>query len=241
MLEGLIQEGTIFESQQSSSEFGSNYISGQAYSDWVKKSLMYLQNTHPNHPQTESFKSKSSEDDIYAYRDMLAILKAFNSIPRPKDRIDAIAVLENIFKKFQRVSNQLRRRHDTRATLEIKDEYDVQDLLHSLLKLYFDDIRDEDWVPEYAGGKTRVDFLLKKEKIIIEVKKTRSTLKDKEIGNQLISDIAHYKAHPECEKIICFVYDPDIHIKNPNGLERDLNQLSEENGIETKTYIFPKD
>ncbi len=109
------------------------------------------------------------------------------------------------------------------------------------MKLHFEDIRDEDWVPEYAGGKTRVDFLLKTEKIIIEVKKTRDSLKDKEIGNQLISDIAHYKEHPDCEKIICFVYDPDCHIKNPRGLERDLNKLNDEHGVNAATYIFPKE
>ena len=56
---------------------------------------------------------------------------------------------------------------------EIKDEYDVQDLLNALLRLNFDDVRPEEYTPSYAGSSTRVDFLLKKEKIVIEVKKTR--------------------------------------------------------------------
>ena len=48
-------------------------------------------------------------------------------------------------------------------------------LLHNYTDfiLYFDDIRAEEWTPSYAGKCARVDFLLKNEKIVIEVKKTR--------------------------------------------------------------------
>ncbi|MEI6002257.1 hypothetical protein H3V53_35580 [Paraburkholderia bengalensis] len=35
------------------------------------------------------------------------------------------------------------------------DEYDVQDLLHGVLHLEFDDIRPEEWCPSYAGTGTR--------------------------------------------------------------------------------------
>ncbi len=241
MLKELIKEGAIFEGQKKHADMFGDYIAGQQFEDWKSKSLLFLENNFPNNSQTTTFKNISGKEEVYAYRQMLSILKAFDIVEKPKENIDANLILENIFRKFQRISNQLKRRHDSRDTIIIKDEYDVQDLLHALMKLYFEDIRDEDWVPEYAGGKTRVDFLLKTEKIIIEVKKTRSGLKDKEIGDQLISDIAHYKAHPDCEKIICFVYDPDCYIKNPSGLEKDLNKLSEQNGIKTQTYIYPKD
>lgn len=240
MLKELISQGAKFETQKEYTEFYGYYISGSLFEEWKSKSLMYLQNNFPNHPQTEIFKNISSQDELSAYHKMLSILKAFGSVDKSKENINADMVLENIFKKFQRVSTQLKQRYDSRDTIIISDEYDVQDLLNALMRLYFDDIRVEDWVPEYAGGKTRVDFLLKSEKIIIEVKKTRDNLRDKEIGNQLISDIAHYKAHPDCNKIICFVYDPDGLIRNPLGLERDLDNLSEINGVEVKTFIFPR-
>jgi REase_DpnII-MboI len=64
-------------------------------------------------------------------------------------------------------------------------EYDVQDLLHALLHLYCDDIRTEEWTPSYAGASSRMDFLLKKEKIVVEVKKTRQGLDAREVGEQL--------------------------------------------------------
>ena len=91
---------------------------------------------------------------------------------REKDsEIDTEVILERIFMRFYKIARQLRNRHGNRQTLSIEDEYDVQDLLHALLHLYFDDIRPEEWTPSYAGKSARVDFLLKNEKTVIEVKK----------------------------------------------------------------------
>lgn len=147
------------------------------------------------------------------------------------------AELANLFDKFHLVVKQLRNRYNGRATIDIDDEYDVQDLLHSLLRLHFSDIRNEEWTPSYAGGSSRMDFLLKEEKIVIEVKKTRKGLGDKELGKQLIEDKERYKAHPDCKKLICFTYDPDGRISNPKGLENDLNKQEPE--FEVKIIIKP--
>lgn len=108
-------------------------------------------------------------------------------------RSDPSFLIKLLCDRFHLVAKQLRQRHDDRTTLDIKDEYDVQDLFHSLLRIYFDDIRPEEWNPSYAGSSTRVDFLLKGEETIIEIKKTRPNLKAKQLGEQLIIDIAHYK------------------------------------------------
>lgn len=106
-----------------------------------------------------------------------------------------------LIEKFHLVVNQLRNRHAGRDTIQIKDEYDVQDLLYGLLKIHYEDIRPEEHTLSYAGSSTRVDFLLKKERIVIEVKKTRDGLKDKQVGDQLILDTQHYKAHPTTKHI----------------------------------------
>ena len=65
-----------------------------------------------------------------------------------------------------------------------------------------------------------MDFLLKKEKIVVEVKMTRRGLADKEVGDQLIVDIERYKKHPDCNTLICFIYDPDGRIMNSPRSER---------------------
>ena len=118
-----------------------------------------------------------------------------------KTSFDAIAIIENLCDRFHLVVRRLKARHNDRDTLTVKDEYDVQDLLHSLLFLHFDDVRVEEWTPSYAGGSSRMDFLLKQEQIVIEVKKTRKTLKAKEVGEQLIIDITKYEVHPDCRKL----------------------------------------
>ena len=147
-------------------------------------------------------------------------------------------IIESIFDRFYVVAKQIETRYDNRPTIAINDEYDVQDLLHALLKLYFDDVRPEEWTPSYAGRSSRVDFLLKNENIVVEVKKTRRNLSDKEIGEQLIIDINRYKSHPSCKTLLCFVYDPAQLIKNPSGLENDLNM--ERDNFRVLVKIVPK-
>jgi hypothetical protein len=77
-----------------------------------------------------------------------------------------------------------------------------------------------------------MDFLLKQEQIVVEIKKTRPGLGAKELGSQLIEDIARYSAHPDCSFLICFVYDPDGRISNPRGIENDLNRSDGELPVE---------
>lgn len=149
-----------------------------------------------------------------------------------------IEILTRIFKRFHISTLQLQKRYDNRASLEIKDEYDVQDYLHAILKMFFSDIRAEEYSPSRAGKNSRVDFLLKEEKIIIETKMSRPNLKDKKLGEELIIDIERYQEHPDCKKLICFVYDPGYIIKNPYGLEKDLSGLK--NNLEVMVFIYPK-
>jgi hypothetical protein len=52
--------------------------------------------------------------------------------------------INTIANRFHAVVMQLRQRHDSRTTIDVNDEYDVQDLFHSLLALYFNDIRPEE-------------------------------------------------------------------------------------------------
>lgn len=153
--------------------------------------------------------------------------------------VKALEDVLRVCERFHEVSRQLRKRHENRKTLEVEDEYDVQDLLQAILKLYFDDIRSEEWSPSYAGGASRMDFLLKDERIVVEVKKTRNRLTDKEIGEQLIVDIAKYQQHPDCDTLVCFVYDPEGRIANPRGLENDLALLASEK-LNVVVIIRPK-
>jgi hypothetical protein len=132
--------------------------------------------------------------------------------------------LERLAERLPLVARQLRRRYKGRSTLEINDEYDVQNLLHALLWIYYDDVRKEEWVPSYAGGSAKIDFVLPTIKAAVETKKTRPTLLARQLADELLVDIARYQNHHSCDKLYCIVYDPDRLIDNPRGLEADLNK-----------------
>jgi len=176
--------------------------------------------------------------DELAYRLIRQIEIKFNTPTQTNLINENENILNNIFDNFHSFCNQLKDRHNKRDTIYVRDEYDVQDLLHCILKLHYKDVREEEYTPSYGGSSTRMDFLLKNENIVIEVKKTRDKLNDKEVGEQLILDVAHYRNHPNCKTLKCFVYDPENRIKNPRGLENDINKLSDDN-LNVELYIRP--
>jgi hypothetical protein len=136
--------------------------------------------------------------------------------------VSSLETLENILRQFHKVATQLRKRHDGRKPVVLNDEYDVQDLLHALLLVHFADVRPEEHAPSFAGANPRLDFLLHDEQIVIEVKKTRSTHRDKALADELIADIARYHSHPRCKTLVCFVYDPEGRISNVTGFIHDV-------------------
>ncbi len=153
--------------------------------------------------------------------------------PRMAYRVGEVELIAN---RFHTVARQLRHRHADRDTLTISDEYDVQDLFHALLRVFFDDIRDEEWTPSYAGGASRIDFLLKHEQVLVEIKMTRLGLaKGKDVSDQLIIDSERYRAHPDYKMLVAFVYDPQEYLTNPRGIERDLTKTI--NGVPVKVII----
>jgi hypothetical protein len=149
----------------------------------------------------------------------------------------AIEIIEQLARGFHLVMRRLGQRHDHRPSIEIRDEYDVQDVFYAMLTPFFDDIRPEEVAPSHAGGHGRIDFLIKAEQIVIEIKKTRPTLKTKEIRDQLIVDKDIYRTHPHCKNFVAFVYDPDGYINNPKGFERDFSETI--NGMYIKVIVAP--
>ena len=135
-----------------------------------------------------------------------------------------LATLVTLLGNFHQFCLQINRRGRRRPGIAVADEYDVQDILHALLKLHFDDVRSEEYGPSHAGANSRIDFLLHGEQIVVEVKMTRNDLKDDKLGEELIVDIERYARHPKCKFLICFVYDPRHLIENPAGLKKDIDR-----------------
>jgi hypothetical protein len=155
-----------------------------------------------------------------------------------QDVPSAMVRIEQLCNSFHAVALKLQFRHGQRPGLKIDDEYDVQDVLGSLLETRFTDVRPEEWTPSHAGKSARMDFLLKQENVVVETKMTRDGLTDKKIGDELILDIDRYKANPNCKALFCFVYDPDHRLKNPAGLEGDLSRKTD--GLLVRVRVRPK-
>jgi len=140
--------------------------------------------------ETQRSLAKSREEEIESrLQGILRALKSEYEGGRVEDTersdIPAFMQINKLPTRFHEVAKQLEKRHKKRSTLTITDEYDVQDLLHALLRIDFDDIRPEDRTPSVAGASARMDFVLRKEQAVIEVKKTRETLTDGKIGEEL--------------------------------------------------------
>lgn len=226
--------------------FGFPTLDSGAFASWRNQSLgLILQAVGPEHPYAVSFSKEVQRGFRSSVQSGKGILEALREdiaaghleAREADSKSGVLPILENIASRFHQVARQLRYRYDRRPTFDVRDEYDVQDLLHALLRLHFDDIRPEEHTPSYAGKSTRMDFLLKSERVVVEVKKTRQSMSAGDLGTQLIEDIARYASHPDCDALVCFVYDPEGILPNPRGLERDLN--SDEVALPVRVFIRP--
>ena len=137
--------------------------------------------------------------------------------------LSAAGFVAQLCRQLPLMIRELADRYNTRPGLAVDDEYDLQDLLRSVLRLHFDDVRAEEWNPSYGGVRSRSDLLLKPERVVIETKMTRKNLTQPEVVRQLIEDKELYRGHPDCGALVCFVYDPGHRLSNPAAIENDLS------------------
>lgn len=211
-----------------------------AFSSWKTQCLNFIESIlPPRNAYVRNFRKDIQHGYTGTVKVGIGILQAVKEdlesgdmSSRGENAYDPVSLIKTLCERFHLVARQIRSRHDNRGTLDIQDEYDVQDLFHALLHLFFEDIRPEERTPSYAGKSSRMDFLLKREQVVVEIKKTRQGLDAKELGSQLIEDINRYKVHPDCDALFCFVYDPEGRIANPRGIENDLRRPEGELKVE---------
>ena len=79
-------------------------------------------------------------------------------------------VLTRLVRGLPRAMYPLIKRRKGATQLTFRSEYDLQDLLHALLRPWIADIRPEEFTPSYAGSSTRMDFLLPAHELVLELK-----------------------------------------------------------------------
>jgi hypothetical protein len=159
-------------------------------------------------------------------------------VPAKPDKVEEL--LDIVVRGLRRAMHPLTHRRKGFQPLSFGSEYDVQDLLHALLRPWISDIRPEEFTPSYAGSSTRMDFLLPAHALVIETKIVRDRAHAKQIGDELIIDIEHYRRHPECKSLWCVVYDPDDLITNREGLKTDLQgpRSSKDGQVVVKVFVL---
>lgn len=155
-------------------------------------------------------------------------------------RLDAAKTVKQIADNFVLVQRGLRKHPRGKTTIEFKDEWDDQYLFKALLRLFFDDVRDEDYIPSYAGANSRIDYLLPAYGIGVELKHASSSLTQKEVGEQLIVDRDRYKEQGKIGHLICVVFDPGGWIDNPRGLESDLEMSASKPGMAVTLVVVDR-
>ena len=189
---------------------------------WMNQDFTISEGEHRRLWKQSNEEAEQIRQNILNFLDGILILA-----PQSQEKNPSLDKVIFICKRFSIFARQLKTRERNRTPLLVEDEYDLQYLLLALLRLHFEDVRPEVWTPPYAGGSARMDFLLKQERVIVEAKKTRDTLRDRQVGDQLIIDIERYAEYPDYHILVCFVYDPDGLIDNPRGLEQDLSGVRE--------------
>ncbi|MDK2742932.1 MAG: hypothetical protein NDI90_08445 [Nitrospira sp. BO4] len=160
------------------------------------------------------------------------------SVLAPAIDQDPLHVIRKVCLRFHAVARQLRLRRDYRPTLEVEDDYDLQDLLCALLKVEFDEVATDEWTPPYTGGAPRTTLLVNRDQIAVVAKKTRPGLTTKELADQVTADSAHYRTQGRCSTLFCFMYDPEGRIGSPKRLETTLTSVSEHCRVEV--LVAPK-
>lgn len=239
-LHELIEEGRKYGENPFKDFFGNDYKVNELLQDdylvWSRRVLVFFEKNFPQSGNVKDIRERLKNDHeecrIDTYRFLFSILK---STDEPSDLREITTcntdILCQILHGFSNYVRQLNTRHDNRDGIIVKDEYDVQDLIHAQLVTFFDDVRSEDPVPINAGRGSRLDFIIVDIKTAVEVKMTRKGLGDKAIGEQLLVDIGRYRKRNDIERLVFFIYDPEFHIRKPKGLKKDIESQSSPNYI----------
>lgn len=146
------------------------------------------------------------------------------------------STLRKIFSNFPQSMKPLKNRRNNKDPIQIVDEHSLQDIVESHLRVFFEDVRTEEQTPSKSGSGAKIDFMLKKEEIAIELKKTRENLEEKKLCDEILSDINRYIEHPSCEIIYFFIYDPEVRIANPS----EVYEIKQNSEYPVKIIISPE-
>jgi len=152
----------------------------------------------------------------------------FNKVIEIKyTNFSALEMIKQILENFPEGIKKITKRRKGKQVFTFKDEYDVQDVLYTILKPLFPKMKEEDPIPKHGSTSTRIDLIFREQGILLEVKMIKESDKNEDkFITQLKEDIQSYHVCQWMKHLICFVYDP-------LNKTKDINSFYDLNGNQT--------
>ena len=124
-----------------------------------------------------------------------------------------------------------------RAELTVSDEYDVQDVLHAVLRAHLKYSVQEDPLPKVAGAKSgRADLSIEELGILIEIKYVRGPADQKRLFEEFSQDLVLYSRWPHLRTLLFLVYN-SADLRDAEALEK-LGGKHEVSGVKFSVKVI---
>lgn len=145
-------------------------------------------------------------------------------------------LIEKICDNFHLAAKQLQEGPTDYIGIPMETHFDVQNLFTALLRPFFNNIGFESRLT-FPYTEQNLDISLKEEKKVIVVKTTINQGRVRDFSGEISEDIQTYRKDLDCKDLICFIYDPESKIKDPQALEATFSGIKF--GIHVKVLVRP--
>lgn len=147
-------------------------------------------------------------DFVDRHSDLMVLLQHwYNAFCKETELEQKRNVLRTILRGFDQARISLASRQRGKGPFLCEDEYDVQDLLTTLICPIFPEITREEPTRRVGPNAARIDLFFPEFATAIEVKVVRSKRDLARISSELKDDIETYGLEGRCDFLICFVFD----------------------------------
>jgi hypothetical protein len=123
----------------------------------------------------------------------------------------------------------------------LRNEYDLQRVLWTMLAGVYDDLRDEAWLAQFGVYQPRTDFAVERLKTIVEAKYIRKSSEFRPVQDALTADAHTYTSHPErFDRVYMVIYDASSsgHLHEP--MRAALGKLPGVAGVIITSTVEPR-
>lgn len=154
----------------------------------------------------------------------------FSTPPARSVHAEAALVLEACKRLPEAARVLANRSRKAKASYEVADEYDAQDLLHATLRSYLRYSVQEDPIAKVAGARSgRADISIEELGILIELKYARGPSDQRRIFEEFSQDLVLYARWPHLRTLVFLIYN-SRDLRDPDAF-RKLGGAHEVSGV----------